>query len=97
MVKLYKRDLYCIVRRHIPEATKQQSKEIVKDIFFEIENSLLRKEDVVLRGFGTLFVVPIGKRKMPNFFGRGKDVVLDGYDKVHFKISRTFKEELNSK
>lgn len=90
-------DLYRIVKKHIPEATVQQSKELVRDIFYEIEMSLLRREDVVLKEFGTFTVVPMPKRTVRNFLGRGKDVVIPECDKVYFKTSRVFKNELNGR
>ena len=70
--------------------------EIIIDTFFQnIEDALIEKKTVYLRGFGTFFVKEIKEKYSAIDPRNGKLIYVPKKNKVRFRASKKFKEFIN--
>ena len=74
---------------------KPQLEKIVDTFFESIENALMRKKSVELRGFGTFFVKEIKEKYSARNPKTGELIYVPKKNKVRFRASKKFKKLLN--
>tara|TARA_B100001093_G_C25998948_1_gene664807 strand:- start:237 stop:518 length:282 start_codon:yes stop_codon:yes gene_type:complete len=78
-----------------PKLNKSQLENII-DIFFNtIENSLIEKNSVELRDFGTFFIKEIKEKYSARNPRTGEMIYVPKKNKVRFRASKKFKNFLN--
>ena len=78
-----------------PKLSNTQIDEII-DFFFEsIKDSLIKKQSVELRSFGTFFVKEIKEKYSARNPKTGELIYVPKKNKIRFKASKKFKEFLN--
>ena len=78
-----------------PKLSNTQIGEII-DFFFEtIKDSLIKKQSVELRSFGTFFVKEIKEKYSARNPKTGELIYVPKKNKIRFKASKKFKEFLN--
>lgn len=74
-------------------ATKKQAQEIVETVWESIKNSLKKKEDVAISGFGT-FRVKETKARMGRNPKTGEAIQIPAKKKISFRASKELKSIL---
>ena len=70
--------------------------EIVIDTFFQsIQEALMKKKSIELRGFGTFFIKEIKEKYSARNPKTGELIYVPKKNKVRFRASKQFKEFLN--
>ena len=78
-----------------PKLSNTQIDEII-DFFFEsIKDSLIKKQSVELRSFGTFFVKEIKEKYSARNPKTGELIYVPKKNKIRFRASKKFKEFLN--
>jgi integration host factor subunit beta len=84
-----------LLKSKYPKLSKALLEKII-DIFFKsIEKSLIKKKSIELRGFGTFFVKEIKEKYSARNPKTGELIYVPKKNKVRFRASKHFKENLN--
>ena len=78
-----------------PKLNKSQLEIIVDTFFGSIEDALIKKKSVELRGFGTFFIKEIKEKYSARNPKTGELIYVPKKNKVRFRASKQFKEFLN--
>ncbi len=88
-------DLIKLLKKKHPKLNKSQL-EIVIDTFFQsIEEALINKRSIELRGFGTFFTKEIKEKYSAKNPKTGELIYVPKKNKVRLRASKQFKEFLN--
>ena len=88
-------ELIKLLKKKHPKLNKPQL-EIVIDTFFQsIQEALMKKKSIELRGFGTLFIKEIKEKYSARNPKTGELIYVPKKNKVRFRASKQFKEFLN--
>ena len=88
-------ELIKLLKRKHPKLNKPQL-EIIIDTFFEsIEEALINKRSIELRGFGTFFTKEIKEKYSARNPKTGGLIYVPKKIKIRFRASKKFKEFLN--
>ena len=88
-------ELIKLLKRKHPKLNKPQL-EIVIDTFFQsIQEALMKKKSIELRGFGTFFIKEIKEKYSARNPKTGELIYVPKKNKVRFRASKQFKEFLN--
>ena len=88
-------ELIKLQKKKHPKLNKSQL-ETVLDFFFQsIEEALINKRSVELRGFGTFFTKEIKEKYSARNPKTGELIYVPKKNKVRFRASKQFKEFLN--
>ena len=83
------------LKKKHPKLNKPQL-EIVIDTFFQsIQEALMKKKSIELRGFGTFFIKEIKEKYSARNPKTGELIYVPKKNKVRFRASKKFKEFLN--
>jgi integration host factor subunit beta len=78
-----------------PKLNKSQLEIIVDTFFGSIEDALIKKKSVELRGFGTFFIKEIKEKYTARNPKTGEVIYVPKKNKVRFRASKKFKKFLN--
>ena len=78
-----------------PKLNKSQLEIIVDTFFGSIEDALIKKKSVELRGFGTFFIKEIKENYSARNPKTGEVIYVPKKNKVRFRASKKFKKFLN--
>mgnify|MGYP001204500249 FL=1 len=88
-------ELIKLLKKKHPKLNKPQL-EIVIDTFFQsIQEALMKKKSIELRGFGTFFIKEIKEKYSARNPKTGELIYVPKKNKVRFRASKQFKEFLN--
>ena len=88
-------ELIKLLKKKHPKLNKPQL-EIVIDTFFQsIQEALMKKKSIELRGFGTFFIKEIKEKYSARNPKTGELIYVPKKNKIRFRPSKQFKEFLN--
>ena len=88
-------ELIKLLKKKHPKLIKPQLETIIDTFFQSIEESLMKKRPIELRGFGTFFIKEIKEKYSARNPKTGKLIYVPKKNKVRFRASKQFKEFLN--
>ena len=88
-------ELIKLLKKKHPKLIKSQLETIIDTFFQSIEDALMKKRPVELRGFGTFFIKEIKEKYSARNPKTGKLIYVPKKNKVRFRASKKFKEFLN--
>ena len=78
-----------------PNISKPVLESIFEDFCLFMENSLLEKKNIELRGFGTFFIKKIKEKYSARNPKTGELIYVPEKNKVRFRASKRLKSEIN--
>ena len=78
-----------------PKLNKEQLSKIIDTFFESIENVLIQKKTVQIRGFGTFFIKQIKEKYSARNPKTGELIYVPKKNKIRFKISKDFNNFIN--
>ena len=88
-------ELIKLLKNKHPKLNKPQLEEIIDTFFKSIENALIDKKSIELRGFGTFFIKKIKEKYSARNPKTGELIYVPKKNKIRFRASKKFKEFLN--
>ena len=88
-------ELIKLLKKKHPKLNKSQLETILDFFFQSIEEALINKRSVELRGFGTFFTKEIKEKYSARNPKTGELIYVPKKNKVRFRASKQFKEFLN--
>jgi nucleoid DNA-binding protein len=88
-------ELIKLLKNKHPKLNKPQLEEIIDTFFKSIENALIDKKSIELRGFGTFFIKQIKEKYSARNPKTGELIYVPKKNKIRFRASKKFKEFLN--
>ena len=88
-------ELIKLLKRKHPKLNKPQLETIIDTFFESIEEALINKRSIELRGFGTFFTKEIKEKYSARNPKTGELIYVPKKNKVRFRASKQFKEFLN--
>ena len=88
-------ELIKLLKKKHPKLIKPQLETIVDTFFQSIEEALVKKRSIELRGFGTFFIKEIKEKFSARNPKTGELIYVPKKNKVRFRASKKFKEFLN--
>ena len=83
------------LKKKHPKHNKLQLETIIDTFFKSIEEALMKKRPIELRGFGTFFIKEIKEKYSARNPKTGELIYVPKKNKVRFRASKQFKEFLN--
>ena len=84
-----------LIKEKHPKLNKLQLEIIIDTFFKSIEEALIKKKSVELRGFGTFFIKEIKEKYSARNPKTGELIYVPKRNKVRFRASKKFKDFLN--
>ena len=84
-----------LLKKNHPILIKPQLETNIDTFFQSIEESLMKKRPIELRGFGTFFIKEIKEKYSARNPKTGELIYVPKKNKVRFRASKQFKEFLN--
>tara|TARA_B100002051_G_C16222302_1_gene386395 strand:+ start:133 stop:414 length:282 start_codon:yes stop_codon:yes gene_type:complete len=88
-------ELIKLLKKEHPKLNKPQLETIIDTFFQSIEDALIQKRSVELRGFGTFFIREIKEKYSARNPKTGELIYVPKKNKIRFRPSKQFKEFLN--
>ena len=88
-------ELIKLLKKKHPKLNKPQLETIIHTFFQSIEEALMKKKSIALRGFGTFFIKEIKEKYSARNPKTGELIYVPKKNKVRFRASKQFKEFLN--
>ena len=88
-------ELIKLLKKKHPKLIKPQLEIIIDNFFHSIEEALMKKRPIELRGFGTFFIKEIKEKYSARNPKTGELIYVPKKNKVRFRASKKFKEFLN--
>ncbi len=88
-------ELIKLLKKKHPKLNKPQLVTILNAFFQSIEEALMDKRSIELRGFGTFFIKEIKEKYSARNPKTGELIYVPKKNKVRFKASKKFKEFIN--
>ncbi len=88
-------ELIKLLKKKHPKLNKPQLTTILDSFFKSIEDALMNKRSIELRGFGTFFVKEIKQKYSARNPKTGELIYVPKKNKVRFKASKQLKEFIN--
>ncbi len=88
-------ELIKLLKNKHPKLNKPQLEKIIDTFFKSIENALIDKKSIELRGFGTFFIKQIKEKYSARNPKTGELIYVPKKNKIRFRASKKFKEFLN--
>ncbi len=84
-----------LIKEKHPKLNKLHLETIIDTFFQSIEEALIKKKSVELRGFGTFFIKEIKEKYSARNPKTGELIYVPKRNKVRFRASKKFKDFLN--
>ena len=88
-------ELIKLLKKKHPKLIKTQLENIIDTFFQSIEETLMKKKSIELRGFGTFFIKEIKEKYSARNPKTGELIYVPKKNKVRFRASKQLKEFLN--
>ena len=88
-------ELIKLLKKKHPKLIKPQLETIIDTFFESIEEALIKKRSIELRGFGSFFIKEIKEKYSARNPKTGELIYVPKKNKVRFRASKKFKEFLN--
>ena len=88
-------ELIKLLKKKHPKLIKPQLETIIDTFFQSIEDALIEKKIIFLKGFGTFFIKEIKEKYSARNPKTGELIYVPKKNKVRFRASKQFKEFLN--
>ena len=88
-------ELIKLLKNKHPKLNKPQLEKIIDTFFKSIENALIDKKSIELRGFGTFFIKEIEENYSARNPKTGEMIYVPKRNKIRFRASKKFKQFLN--
>ena len=88
-------ELIKLLKKEHPKLNKPQLETIIDTFFQSIEDALIQKRSVELRGFGTFFIREIKEKYSARNPKTGELIYVPKKNKIRFRPSKQFKEFIN--
>lgn len=72
--------------------TKKISDEVIKNFIKEIRETLIKGEDVYVRGLGTFFINRVGDKNITPFGDESRRQVTKAHNVVYFRVYRPLRK-----
>ena len=83
------------LKKKNPKIAKENLELILKSFFQQITGSLLNKQSVEIRSFGTFFIKEIKEKKQARNPKTGEIIYIPKRNKIRFRASKRLKELIN--
>tara|TARA_B100001057_G_C22073286_1_gene652829 strand:+ start:156 stop:437 length:282 start_codon:yes stop_codon:yes gene_type:complete len=83
------------LKKKNPKIAKENLELILKSFFQQITGSLLNKQSVEIRSFGTFFIKEIKEKKQARNPKTGEIIYIPKRNKIRFRASKRLKEIIN--
>ena len=88
-------ELIKLLKKKHPKLIRPQLETIIDTFFKSIEEALIKKRSIELRGFGSFFIKEIKEKYSARNPKTGELIYVPKKNKVRFRASKQFKEFLN--
>ena len=88
-------ELIKLLKKKHPKLIKPQLETIIDTFFQSIEEALMKKRPIELRGFGTFFIKEIKEKYSARNPKTGELIYVPKKNRIRFKTSKKFKEFIN--
>ena len=88
-------ELIKLLKKKHPKLIKPQLETIIDTFFQSIEEALMKKRPIELRGFGTFFIKEIKEKYSARNPKTGELIYVPKKNRIRFKTSKKFKDFIN--